>query len=68
VAFAADPAKVPRVASADIDTLDPHQYGDEPSFQVLMAIFEPAYEWDYLASPPRRAPLTAAGAPEIGDG
>ena len=38
--MAADPAKVLRVASADIDTLDPHQYTDDPSFQVVVAIFE----------------------------
>ena len=33
-----------------------------------MAIFEPLYEWDYLASPPKLAPLTAASLPEITDG
>ncbi len=58
---AADPAKVLRLASPDIDMLDPQQYSDDPSFQVLMAIFEPAYEWDYLASPPKLTPLTADG-------
>jgi oligopeptide transport system substrate-binding protein len=67
-ALAADPAKVLRIASPDIDTLDPQQYGDDPSFQVLMAIFEPAFEWDYLASPPKLTPLTAAGPVEIADG
>jgi len=67
-AFAADPAKVLRIASPDIDTLDPQQYGDDPSFQVLMAIFEPAFEWDYLASPPKLTPLTAAAPVEITDG
>jgi ABC-type transport system substrate-binding protein len=65
---AADPAKVLRIASPDIDTLDPQQYSDDPSFQVLMAIFEDLYEWDYLASPPRLSPLTATEAPEITDG
>ena len=64
---AADPAKVLRVASPDIDTLDPQQYNDNPSFEVLVAIFEPAYEWDYLASPPKLSPLTAAGPIEYGD-
>src|SRR5262249_1276530 len=29
---AADPNKVLRIASADIETLDPHQYNDSPSF------------------------------------
>ncbi len=67
-AAAADPAKVLRLASPDIDTLDPQQYTDDPSFQVLMAIFEDLYEWDYLASPPKLSPLTAAGPPEIGEG
>jgi len=67
-AHAADPAKVLRLASPDIDTLDAQQYSDDPSFQVLMAIFEPLYEWDYLASPPKLAPLTAAAPPEITDG
>lgn len=62
---AADPAKVLRVATFDIETLDPHQYNDDPSFQVIQAIFEPAYEWDYLSKTPRLTPLTAAAAPEI---
>ncbi len=62
---APDPAKVLRIASPDIDTLDPHQYSDDPSFQVLMAIFEPLYEWDYLASPPKLTPLTAAAPVDI---
>ena len=67
-AHAADPAKVLRIASVDIETLDPHQYNDDPSFQVVSQIFEAAYEYDYLASPPRLVPLTAAGAPEVTDG
>ena len=45
--------------------LDPQQYSDDPSFQVLMATFEPLYEWDYLASPPKLTPLTAAGPVEL---
>src|ERR1700674_1327049 len=60
-AHAADPAKILRVASFDIDTLDPQQYSDDPSFQVVQAIFEPLFEWDYLSSSPRLTPLTAAG-------
>jgi len=66
-AHAADPAKVLRLASPDIDTLDPQNYTDDPSFQIIMALFEPAYEWDYLASPPKLAPLTAESLPEITD-
>ena len=64
-AYAADPAKVLRIASPDIETLDPHAYTDDPSFQVIQAIFEPAFEWDYLASPPKLTPLTAAAPVEI---
>src|SRR5689334_8075025 len=66
-AHAADPAKVLRIASPDIDTLDPQNYSDDPSFQIMMALFEPAYEWDYLASPPKLTPLTADGPPVITD-
>jgi len=67
-AAAADPAKILRVASVDIETLDPHQYNDSPSFDVLVAIFEGLYEWHYLASPARLAPLGAAALPEIAEG
>ena len=66
-AGAADPDKVLRVAMPDIETLDPHQYSDDPSFQVLRAIFEGMYEWDYLASPARLSPLAAVALPEITD-
>jgi oligopeptide transport system substrate-binding protein len=67
-ALAADPNKILRVASPDIDTLDPQQYSDSPSYDVLVAIFEPLYEWDYLRSPPRLSPVTAAGPLGITDG
>ena len=67
-ASAADPAKVLRIAQFDIDTLDPQQYADDPSFQVVMALFEPAYEWDYLSPTPKLTPLTAAGPPEVTEG
>jgi ABC-type transport system substrate-binding protein len=65
VAHAADPAKILRVAMFDIDTLDPQQYSEDPSFQVIQALFEPAYEWDYLSKTPKLTPLTAAGPPEV---
>ena len=65
---AADAKKVLHLASPDIDTLDPQQYTDDPSFQVIQAIFEPAYEWHYLASPPKLSPLTAEALPQITDG
>jgi peptide/nickel transport system substrate-binding protein len=62
---AADPSKILRVASPDIETLDPQQYNDDPSFQIITTIFEGLYEWDYLAATPNLAPVTAAGPPEI---
>src|SRR5436305_14329117 len=65
-ALAADPAKVLRVASPDIETLDPQQYNDDPSFQIITTIFEGLYEWDYLAATPTLAPVTAAGPPQVG--
>jgi ABC-type transport system substrate-binding protein len=65
---AVDPNKILRVASADIETLDPHQYNDSPSFDVIAAIFEGLYEYDYLASPAKLAPVGAMGPPEISDG
>ncbi|HET7033037.1 MAG TPA: ABC transporter substrate-binding protein, partial [Casimicrobiaceae bacterium] len=65
---AADPNKVLRIASPDIETLDPHQYNDSPSFDVLTAIFEGLYEWDYVASPTKLAPVEATALPEITDG
>jgi len=67
-ASAADPAKILRIAQFDIDTLDPQQFTDDPSFQVIIAIFEPLYEWDYLAASPKLVPLTAAAPPEVADG
>lgn len=67
VAHAADPAKVLRIAQFDIDTLDPQQYSDDPSFQVVIAIFEPLYEIDYLSPTPKLTPLTAAALPEVTD-
>ena len=67
-ASAANPAKVLRIAQFDIDTLDPQQYSDDPSFQVIMAIFEPVYEWDYLSPTPKLTPLTAAAPAEVTDG
>ena len=66
-ASAADPAKVLRVASPDIETFDPQQFNDVPSYDVFTAIFEGLYEYDYLASPPRLAPNTAAGQPAVSD-
>ena len=67
VAHAADPAKVLHFASFDIETFDPQQFNDDPSFQIFTAIFEGLYEYDYLASPPKLAPVTAAGPPVVTD-
>jgi ABC-type transport system substrate-binding protein len=67
VAYAADPAKVLRVAQGDIDSLDPEQWGDYFSAWVGVAIFEGLYEWDYLALPARLAPTTATTLPTISD-
>ena len=64
---AADPAKVLRIAVTDIDTLDPQQYSDDPSFQVIQALYEPAYEYAYLAKVPTLSPLTAAAPAEVAD-
>jgi oligopeptide transport system substrate-binding protein len=66
-ASAADPDKVLRVASFDIDTFDPQQFNDNPSFEVFTAIYEGLYEFDYLTLPPRLASVTATGLPVITD-
>ena len=65
---AADPNKVLRIASPDIETLDPHQYNDSPSFNVITALYEGLYEWDYLGSPAKLNPVGAVAPPEITDG
>ena len=67
-AHAADPDKILRLASPDIETLDPHQFNDSPSRDIARALFEGLYEWQYLASPPRLSPVTAAALPAITDG
>jgi len=64
-ASAADPAKVLRLASSDIDTLDPQQWQDTYSNIVGSSIFEAMYQWDYFGRPPEPVPNTAAGAPEV---
>ncbi|MEP7327833.1 MAG: ABC transporter substrate-binding protein [Betaproteobacteria bacterium] len=62
---AADPAKVLRLATSDIDTLDPQQWQDIYSSVVGAQIFEAMYLWDYFALPPRPVANTAAAAPTI---
>jgi oligopeptide transport system substrate-binding protein len=66
-AHAADPNKVLRVSSPDIETFDPQQFTDNPSFDVFTSIFEGLYDYDYLASPPQLAPVTATGQPVVTD-
>ncbi len=63
--FAADPAKVLRLATSDIDTLDPQQWQDSYSNLVGSAIFEAMFHWDYFALPARPVPNTAAAAPVV---
>ncbi len=65
VAAAADPQKVLRLATADIDTLDPQQWQDTYSNTVGSAIFEAMFQWDYFARPPRPVPNAAASAPVV---
>ena len=64
-AAAADARKVLRLAINELETLDPQQYAESPSYDVLRAIYEGLYQFDYLASPPRLVPVTAAALPEI---
>ncbi len=64
-ALAADAGKTLRIASADIDTLDPHQYNDRPSYDVICALYEGLYEWDYLRSPAHLAPVAATALPVV---
>jgi len=67
-AGAADPNKVLRVASPDVDTLDPQQATTIPAQRVIQAIFEGLYNWDYLNTPAGLVPVTATAPPEISDG
>lgn len=67
-AGAADPNKVLRIASPDIDTLDPQQATTIPAQRVTFAIFEGLYNWDYLNAPAGLMPVTATAPPQISDG
>jgi len=67
-ALAAENAKVLRLALPDITGLDPHQISDLYSARIANVIFEGMYQYDYLASPARVIPNTAAAMPEITDG
>jgi len=65
---AADPAKVLRVSSPDIASLDPQQGTDLYSTRVTSSIFEALYQFDYLAQPARVIPDTAESLPLVTDG
>jgi len=64
----ADPAKVLRVSSKDIASLDPQQGTDLRSTRVASAIFEGLYQFDYLAEPAKVVPNTAEAMPVITGG
>ena len=62
----ADPAKVLRVAISIAETgFDPQAAQDLYSNTINSAIFDPLYEYDYLARPHRIVPRTAEALPEI---
>jgi len=62
----ADPAKVLRVAIPIAETgFDPQAAQDLYSATIMSAIFDPLYEYDYLARPNRIVPRTAEALPEI---
>ncbi|HET7096345.1 MAG TPA: ABC transporter substrate-binding protein [Casimicrobiaceae bacterium] len=65
---AADPAKVLRIASPDITSLDPQQGTDLYSTRIATHIFEALYEFDYFATPAKVIPNTAEALPDVTDG
>jgi oligopeptide transport system substrate-binding protein len=68
-AHAADPAKILRVEFRVAEsTFDPQALSDNYSAQVIDAIFDPLYTYDYFARPVKLVPRTAASLPEISDG
>jgi len=67
-ARAAADAKVLRLALSDIAYLDPQQISDLYSTRIANVIFEGLYQFDYLATPARVVPNTAAAMPDITDG
>jgi len=61
-----DPAKVLRTAIVIAETgFDPQAAADFYSNTINSAIFDPLYEYDYLARPHRIVPRVADGMPEI---
>ena len=68
-AAAADASHVLRVEHRVAQTtLDPQAAYDTYSFQVIDAIYDPLYTYDYFARPAKLVPRTAAALPEITDG
>ena len=67
IALAADAAKVLRIALPDITSLDPQQGTDLYSTRITTHIFEGLYQYDYLSTPAKIIPDTAAAMPEITD-
>jgi len=64
--YAADPAKVLRVAIPVAETgFDPQAAGDAYSNYVNRVIFDALYKYDYLARPFKVVPNTAATLPDI---
>ena len=62
----ADPAKTLRVVfEIDVTGFDPAATQDLYSNTIQARIFEPLYEWDYLARPYRYLPNLAASMPDI---
>ena len=62
----ADPAKTLRVTFPIAETgFDPQATSDYYSSHVERAIFDPLYQFDYLARPHKIVPNTAAAMPEI---
>jgi ABC-type transport system substrate-binding protein len=62
----ADPAKVLRTAIMIAETgFDPQAAQDFYSNTINSAIFDPPYEYDYLARPHRIVPRAAESLPEI---
>jgi len=65
-AFAADPAKVIRIALPVAEsTLDPLDQRDIYSSAIAEAVFDAMLQYDYLARPPKLIPNTLEAMPEI---
>ncbi|MGC4080822.1 MAG: ABC transporter substrate-binding protein [Vicinamibacterales bacterium] len=67
MAAAADPAKVLRIASDDIVSLDPQQPGDIASTRIAVNLFEALYRYGYFAEPAVPLPDAAAALPTVTD-